>query len=974
MKEEFEVCSSVTTMTIPSTLKSFIPGKFSVDRGRHYNSMTGPLYEGDHVNFPKQLPNLRYFNVDANNQYLTEWHNQMILSKDKSTLLCCPPGASDPTAVVFTGIKSFGSYAFLGCQLKKLIVPASLESVDDNAFSGFSSLVEFTNATSNPDTKYQVYDGVLFEFNKDNYGKYTKPSSLICFPDGKKVERGYTITTNETYGSPSSIAPFAFDDVMVQNVIFPKAVSETTIGRCAFYNSTINTFSTKNPIYKIEADAFLDATSFYSFDCRGTEFGDGVCVMRIMPYAFWNSKLTLFSFPSREWMSSTPQLYIDISDYAFYNSKGLASFDIPRLDDRGGAVIRTLGKYCFAGCTQLASFDFRGRKLSSGTTYTDLLNIPEGAFASCLNLQAVYFDDNVVQTVGDYAFANDQLAFWCFSNQKESITSIGKYSFAKNVVANVGIPVQSDQTKSNNFHGDQFNIGDFSSLTSIDEGAFIGCKIDNFRSFYKPTNGNCLVKKVAPFVFANNELTEIRLKPGVEEIGSCAFVDNPDLTKIYLTPTISKITWNDSRLGVGHINYMGPCYNKNLQYIFMDNEQYGSAGNGVLYDKKTKTVIHCAENFRAAFYGVGKPAKGLILEDIVPGITSIAENAFAYNQNFENIVLPSTLETIGEAAFAHAQNLKSLTIPAKVTEIGKEPLYGCKAIKDVFFMPVDPPTIDNAFYRPLALGDALNIYFKKSSESKYLAYKDVIHPTTGGDYTYKIPIPSTVTKKYQYFSVCRDFDINCGETNLAVYAIYDYNNSNNVKSRSLKRYVPSRIGPNHDKYVGVIMARYTEPGQDTYKEDGNWYRIGEQDYASSKQNTRSDEQYLGPNFEYNWLVGCPIPTYVQLRIKNQYALKYNEDKKVSRWAQYSAPGVVPMNKAYLDLTGHEYPSSTQAKELGIIFDDEEENTATDIDEPIVDVNEAEGNQKAVYYNLNGVKVENPTKGIYVRNGKKVVIK
>lgn len=315
-----------------------------------------------------------------------------------------------------------------------------------------------------------------------------------------------------------------------------------------------------------------------------------------------------------------------------------------------------------------------------------------------------------------------------------------------------------------------------------------------------------------------------------------------------------------------------------------------------------------------------------------------------------------------------------MTIPAKVTKIGREPVIGCEAMKDVFFMPVNPPTIDVRFYEAPKVGDALNIYFKKSSESKYLACKNVIHPNTGGDYTYKIPIPSTVTKKYQYFSVCRDFDINCGETNLAVYAIYDYNNSNNVKSRSLKRYVPSRIGPNHDKYVGVIMARYTEPGQDTYKEDGNWYRIGEQDYASSKQNTRSDEQYLGPNFEYNRLVGCPIPTYVQLRIKNQYALKYNEDKKVSRWAQYSAPGVVPMNKAYLDLTGHEYPSSTQAKELGIIFDSEDENTATDIDEPIVDVNEAEGNQKAVYYNLNGVKVENPTKGIYVRNGKKVVIK
>ena len=35
---------------------------------------------------------------------------------------------------------------------------------------------------------------------------------------------------------------------------------------------------------------------------------------------------------------------------------------------------------------------------------------------------------------------------------------------------------------------------------------------------------------------------------------------------------------------------------------------------------------------------------------------------------------------------------------------------------------------------------------------------------------------------------------------------------------------------------------------------------------------------------------------------------------------------------------------------------------------------AETVQDGVYYTLQGVKVEHPTKGVYIRNGKKVVVK
>lgn len=968
--EEIEECTKVTSISIPATLKTFTPGKFSVDVNKHFHKYK-LCYEGDHTSLVKQLPNLRYFIIDSNNPYFTHYHNQLLLSKDKTTLYCCPPGQSDPTAVIFTGIKHIGPYAFVGCKLTKFIVPASLESVDDNAFSGFSALQKFTSANEVQDTKYQVYDGVLFEFSLDNFKKYTKPSKLVSYPDAKKVI-GYTIKTNDLYGSPSSIAPFAFDDVVIKNVFLPKAPSETTIGRCAFFNATINSFSTSNPIYKIEEFAFTDANSFQSFTCDNVKFGEGVSVMRVLPYAFWNSKIIFFRFPTRKVNNNNEaQLYIDIDDYAFFNSKNLASLDIPASTSTEKCLVRKFGKWCFAGCTGMASFDFKGRTLSGN----HVLGVPEGAFAQCSNLQSVYFDDNAVDSIGSYAFYGTQLTSWCFRNQNESLRKIGNYAFAKGFMNLNNLGPNKDV--SNNFSGEQFNIDEFSVLETIGEGAFAFCNIDKALSFYKQSNSNStLIKKIEPYSFAGNKFKTATLTLGIEEIGSGAFIDNHILEKIEIPSTTKKITWLDKTI-TGASRYYYGSYHGNLklnQIIVRNNDRYGTnSTNYLLYDKETKTIIHCAENYGINTIGGGNTKKGVIIENEIPGITGIEQWAFAYNQNFEKIILPSTLTKIGEAAFAYAQNLTSLTIPAKVTTIGKEPLHGCSSCKDVYFMPSTPPTITNQengtrFIDGNEGHNGVNIYFKKTSESKYLAAKSYINAYTTANYTYKIPFPKEYQVKQKKFTMCHDFDIDCRKSNFAVYAINKYSKANEVPGRTLKRYVPSRIGAKNDKYVGVVAMMYRDEKDPGYIEDGNWYSIGESDYSTGTEQVTKNE-VIGENGENNWLVPCLYPTYVSVVLRKQsYGMKN------SKFARYIQDGYVPANKAYLYLDNHPYSSSSAAKELNIVLLDDEENETTDIDAPIVDVNMNKNTEYAVYYNLNGMKVEHPTKGIYICNGKKVVIK
>ena len=75
-----------------------------------------------------------------------------------------------------------------------------------------------------------------------------------------------------------------------------------------------------------------------------------------------------------------------------------------------------------------------------------------------------------------------------------------------------------------------------------------------------------------------------------------------------------------------------------------------------------------------------------------------------------------------------------------------------------------------------------------------------------------------------------------------------------------------------------------------------------------------------------------------------------------------AAGTLAANKAYLDLDG------VGAHELSIVFDDEGETTA------LSEVRGLKAEVRGEFYDLSGRKVAQPTKGLYIVNGRKVVIK
>lgn len=970
LAHSYDACSTITTIKLPESVTYF---RLYDPAGTHSftNQSNQEVTYYDHSKGVVKLPNLKYFDVDSKNTSLKEWHNQMLLSHDGTKLICCPP-AAEFTNVVFNRIKSFGPYAFFGCGLTKLVIPASLETIDETAFCGFSGLTEFLNAdyykpgSATINEKFVAKDGLLFEMRKDDADKYTKYKSLLCFPDNKNTGSKYTYYLDGG-GSLLNIAPYAFDDVNGTLTLYISNcdVAGISINKYAFQNSSICFVNLPSVfVNRIGSYAFAN-TGLVRLDL-GTHAYDGGKLCNIEGNAFYNSSIKEIDLPNNkihEYMS------ISLEDYAMANCPYLQQVNFPKYTSNPGAVLTPLGKYAFYNCPSLEEVSFIGATPGSGNYGV----LPEGLFRDCKGLKNVTFDDNKITEIGDFAFSNCNLQSWVFNKQSASLKIIGKYAFAPTLGGTY-----------NNFNT-TFTLAGFSALTTIGDGAFMNCKIStNDIHFYTATGGSTSVlKKIGAFAFngVNNKFKTITIPEGVTEIGKYAFQGNHTLETINLPKTLVKFEWADERRPqdlTAYSNYYGKylfsfgC--RNLSRIVLHNgTNYETSNCGLLYDKRTMELIHCPENYkRTTKTGYQyMNVKGLVVEDEVKGIKSLGPYCFD-NSLMEIVVLPTTLEKIGVGAFRHAA-VKSLTIPAKVTSVGSYLLGGGSTADniDLFMMPLKAPTLTTVLDQNVEvkdLGISCNLYVKRTSFLNNYYGED--WTTDMKYYGYKIPIP--ITEKNRFFSICRDFDAEFGGTNLGAFIIKGYKgNPNSVIGTSLGAYVPSRIGAKQDKYVGAIVQLYKVKGDKTYVEDGNWYRIGERDFSYKTQEKKA--AILGSEGEENWLVGCPIPTYVNAD-KTKYALKYKKELGVSRFAQYISNGIVPMNKAYLDLTNHPYGGSSAAKELSLVFEDESETTGIE-DSPIVDVDAQQNVARSPYYTLNGTKVDRPTaKGIYIHNGKKIVIR
>ncbi len=432
--------------------------------------------------------------------------------------------------------------------------------------------------------------------------------AVIAEGEGWSLSDDSTLTiTKDINFYTSSLYPWSDQVANVKKVVIAEGV--TTIGKSAFSNF--------GRITKVEIASTV------------TTIGDDAFT--------WCDDLIDVNMPSS---------ITEIGEYAFCNCWRLPNIEIP-------SSVTKIGRYAFSGCSGLTSL----------TIPSSVTEIEECAFRACSNALTIIVDENnevydsrdncnaIIET------ASNTLLFGCQSTTiPNSVTSIAGHSF--NECENLtSIEIPSGVTSIGEWAFDECqklnSVTIPSTVTTIGMYAFSRCS--ELSSIELPS----AITAISNGLFSScYKLTNINIPSNVTSIGERAFA-YCDLTSIVIPSSVTTIE-DEVFLGCEKITSI---------VVEDGNEYYDSRNNcNAIIEKATnKLLVGCANT--------------VIPEDV----TIIADYAFYSINDLENIELPSNLTSIGESAFSYCRKLTNVTIPMGCTTIGAKAFEQCYGIKTIEF-------------------------------------------------------------------------------------------------------------------------------------------------------------------------------------------------------------------------------------------------------------------------------------------------
>ncbi|MBR6604940.1 MAG: leucine-rich repeat domain-containing protein, partial [Prevotella sp.] len=681
----------------------------------------------------------------------------------------------------------------------------------------------------------------------------------------------------------------------------------------------------------------------------------------------------------------------NIGDYAFRACRNLISITIPN-------SVTSIGYFAFGDCYNLTSI----------TIPYSVKNIGDDAFFSCDKVTSVHISDIAawcsikfgssfsnplrhakhlyidgkevteliipygVTSIGDYAF--QYLSSLTSAIIPNSVTSIGESAFyACSSLATIAIPNSVTSIGEGAFYGcsklnsinipdgiTTIDIGTFSycssltsitipnSVTSIGESAFYACSslatiaipnsvttIDRL-AFYGctslPVENNVLyadkwavgvddnslsqytlkddTKGLSSTFYECSELTSITIPNCVTSIGEAAFAACSSLATIAIPNSVTTIG-KDA---------FSDC--SSLATIAIPNS-VTTIGNHAFYGCSSLATIAIPNSVTTIGNGTFYGCSSLATISIPNSVTTIENYAFTECCNLASITIPNNVISIGYEAFSDCSSLTSVTIPNSVTSISEGAFYGCDNLSDVYCLSDVP------------LANCPHLLFPRYTGTLYV-------PTSSID-AYKSTVP------WSYFKTIKELPAHeiVMNNNISTYCYpYDLDFTN---VEGLKAFVASSYDDVNEK---VQMTRINKvPAGTGIILTGNVgsYNVA---YATSK---------VATDFT-NLLKGVTTATIIGP--SSDGFLNYILSKGTNGIGFYPAKeGTLAAGKAYLQL-----PSSvSSAKGISMSFDDETTGIMDNYDVGTM-------NSDVAVYDLQGRKVKNPTKGLYIVNGKKIMIK
>ena len=566
-------------------------------------------------------------------------------------------------------LTTIGDYAFDGCDnLESVEIPANVTSVGHCAFSG-SYLHTIKVVAENT-----VYDSR----NNCNAIIETATNTLV-------VGCGTTVIPQDV----TAIGDYAFYGCTgITEVVIPSSV--TRIGDYAFYGcDELRSIEIPASVTSIGSWAFLgyynleevhisDLAAWCNIEFADEEANPLYRANNLYVNGENVSKLII------------PEGVTEIKDYAFYGCTGITEVVIP-------SSVTRIGNNAFYGCENLANVEIQGAVESlgynafAGTAWLD--NQPDGV---------VYVGDvlycykgtmpagtGIVVKDGTLGIANSAFSDCTGLTSIEipaSVTSIGDYAFYNcSSLTSIEIPNSVTSIGESAFWGCQglASIVFGNGVTSIGSSAFWGCRA--LKSLIIPEG----VTEIKAYTFSGcYNITQIVIPSSVTVIADGAF-EYCYISTVYNFSQLQIVKGSDDFGGVAsnattvrnYTSLYGNTYALYGDYIFATS----GANHTIVAYLGSNLDIELPQSYNGEVYGIGTVFSGTKITSIVipDSVTSIGEYAFRNCTNLRSVVIGDGVTSIGEMAFYNCSGLTSIVIPNSVTSIGYYAFGDCTGLTSI---------------------------------------------------------------------------------------------------------------------------------------------------------------------------------------------------------------------------------------------------------------------------------------------------